>query len=370
MVINTEPYEGRDSLSRTERPDAHTERYVNPKSSFYLCKILEGKRPFELLPMSLIRRVAYRKDARLDQSGRVIYNDPECKNYDQIATEFHCYTILRRCHRAIQMLGVSHENTRNPEDKKLYYQIMKLPDRRAQGIKNIMFVLEEMNGGSLKEQIDRIIAKKQDPFTEHEVIEYSCQIAQGLQELKLRGIIHRDLRPENILFHNKQIKISDFDSAFIKGYSDYRNIRTGLNMKDTTPLEIMQLIAESEDRLKQYTSEELWEVQQHADIYFLGVNIYTMVFSTPFESFNGGKILNNLINIKKRNGYSPKLLDVMARCLEKDVHKRISLEDAVRRLSEIEREAFMNHPTYTRIYLSSDPLSLYNFSSNQIEQKL
>lgn len=186
--------------------------------------------------MCLIRRVAYRKEARLDQSGRVIYNDPECKNYDQVVTEFHCYTILKRCHRAIQMLGISHENTRSPEDKKLYYQIMKIPDRRTQGIKNIMFVLEQMNEGSLKEQIDRIMAKKQDPFTEHEVIEYTCQIAQGLQELKLRGIIHRDLRPENILFHNKQIKISDFDSAFIKGYSDYRNIRTGLNMKDTTPL--------------------------------------------------------------------------------------------------------------------------------------
>jgi hypothetical protein len=67
---------------------------VNPKSSFYLCKIFEGRRAFELLPTYLIRRVAYRKDTKVDQSGRVIYNDPECKNYDQIATEFHCYQIL------------------------------------------------------------------------------------------------------------------------------------------------------------------------------------------------------------------------------------------------------------------------------------
>lgn len=51
-----------------------------------------------------------------------------------------------------------------------------------------------------------------------------------------RGIIHRDLRPENILFNNKQIKFSDFDSAFIRGYSDYKNIKNGVNMKDTTPL--------------------------------------------------------------------------------------------------------------------------------------
>lgn len=58
--------------------------------------------------------------------------------------------------------------------------------------------------------------------------------------------MHRDLRPENVLFHNGQIKFSDFDSAFIRGYSDYRNIKNGVNMGDTTPLEIMLLIAESE----------------------------------------------------------------------------------------------------------------------------
>jgi serine/threonine protein kinase len=99
-----------------------------------------------------------------------------------------------------------------------------------------MFVLEEMNEGSLKDQIERIVNKKQEKFTEEAIIDYTCQIGQGLIELKQRGIIHRDLRPENILFHNKQIKFSDFDSAFIRGYSNYKNIKNGVNMKDTTPL--------------------------------------------------------------------------------------------------------------------------------------
>ena len=88
----------------------------------------------------------------------------------------------------------------------------------------------------------------------------------------------------------------------------------------------MQLISQPDDRLKDMSSEELWQVQQYADVYFLGVNIYSMVFSQPFESFNGGKILANLINIKKRTGFCAQLLDIMARCLEKDTHKRITLD--------------------------------------------
>ena len=78
------------------------------------------------------------------------------------------------------------------------------------------------------------------------MIERTCQMAEGLLVLRSKGIVHRDLRPDNILFHNNQLKFSDFDSAFIQGYSDHRNIKNGVDMKDTTPLEIMLLISESE----------------------------------------------------------------------------------------------------------------------------
>lgn len=57
-----------------------------------------------------------------------------------------------------------------------------------------------------------------------------------------------------MLIHNNQIKFGDFDSAFIKGYSDYRNIKNGVDMKETTPLEIMLLIAESEEKLQKLSS--------------------------------------------------------------------------------------------------------------------
>jgi len=120
-----------------------------------------------------------------------------------------------------------------------------------------------------------------------------------LIELRSKGIIHRDLRPENILFHNKQIKFADFDAAFIKDYSDYRNIKNGVDRKDTTPYEIMMLMAEEEEKLKSYTAEELYNMQKKADIYFLGVNMYSMIFCQMFESFNH-RYINVLTQKKKR----------------------------------------------------------------------
>ena len=58
-----------------------------------------------------------------------------------------------------------------------------------------------------------------------------------------------------------------------------------------------------------------------------------MIFSQMYESFNGGQVLRNLINIKKREGFCPKLLELMARCLEKDVHVRIEMEEVIEILS-------------------------------------
>lgn len=43
------------------------------------------------------------------------------------------------------MIEFLHENTKSSEDKKFFYQFLKLNDRRSLGIRNILFVLEEMN---------------------------------------------------------------------------------------------------------------------------------------------------------------------------------------------------------------------------------
>lgn len=80
-------------------------------------------------------------------------------------------------------------------------------------------------------------------------------------------------------------------------------------------------------------------------------------------------MLNNLISIKKRSGFCGKLLDLMSRCLEKDSHVRIDMDELVRTLAEIEYEFYFRSSNYKRIYLRAEPMNLYSFSSNQVENQ-
>ena len=100
------------------------------------------------------------------------------------------------------------------------------------------------------------------------------------------------------------------------------------------------------------SSQELYDKQRKADIYFLGLSIYSMIFSQSFESFNGGKVLNNLIRMQKRRGFCPRLLDLMSSCLEKVSHIRIGLDEVVRVLADIERDTYFASSTYRRVYLT------------------
>lgn len=103
------------------------------------------------MPMYLMKRLAYRRKNEVDERNRIIYNDSNSKNYDQIATEYHCLKLLKGSYRAVQLISLLHENIRCKEDKKFFYHSLQLSDRRAKNIKNICFILEKMNKGSLRE---------------------------------------------------------------------------------------------------------------------------------------------------------------------------------------------------------------------------
>jgi serine/threonine protein kinase len=74
---------------------------------------------------------------------------------------------------------------------------------------NNYYVIQELcTGGDLKTAI-----KKAKHFTEVQAIEYLKQMLEGFQELIQNSIVHRDVKPENILINNGRLKLADFGFA-------------------------------------------------------------------------------------------------------------------------------------------------------------
>ena len=70
---------------------------------------------------------------------------------------------------------------------------------------NYYLVYEFCNGGTLAEHI-----KKHGKLTETEAIKFFSQLKSAFAELYNENILHRDLKPTNILFHNGVVKLADF----------------------------------------------------------------------------------------------------------------------------------------------------------------
>jgi len=111
------------------------------------------------------------------------------------------------------------------------------------------------------------IIQKRKPLPIETIIEYSKQICRGLHYAHSKGVVHRDIKPQNILVSKDDNKchITDFGIARIKG----RERITMVGMAVGTP---------------EYMSPEQAEgkgFDQRTDIYSLGILMYEMCVGNP-----------------------------------------------------------------------------------------
>lgn len=127
----------------------------------------------------------------------------------------------------------------------------------------IGLVMEYLPFGSLRD----MIASEQQP-TDPQIVFLLKEVLNGLAEIHQNGIIHRDMRPENILFgKNNAIKITDFGDARMGA-----TISTGSGI--TGKLEYL-----SPEYVRDGTLTE------SSDIYSLGICAYELVTGTkPYKA--------------------------------------------------------------------------------------
>jgi serine/threonine protein kinase/Tfp pilus assembly protein PilF len=192
--------------------------------------------------------------------------------------------------------------------------------------KGIYYItMEYVPGEDLKSFIRRAA-----PLSTGKAISIAKQICAGLAEAHRLGVVHRDLKPGNIMIDKDgSAKIMDFGiarSLHAKGV-------TGAGMMVGTP---------------EYMSPEQVEgkdVDERSDVYSLGIILYEMLTGrVPFEGDTpftiGVKHKSEMPKDPKEiNAQIPEDLDrVILRCLEKDRDKRYrSAEDLRLELEKIEQ---------------------------------
>jgi len=205
----------------------------------------------------------------------------------------------------------------------------------------LYITMEYVHGEDLKRLI-----RKMGQMSAGQAISLAKQVCEGLTEAHKLGVVHRDLKPQNIMVDEEgKARIMDFGIArSLKGKG-----MTGAGVMIGTP---------------EYMSPEQVEgkdVDQRSDIYSLGVILYEMVTGrVPFEGDTPFTIgVKQKSEIPKEpgelNSQVPSDLNgVIMKCLEKDKEKRYQSTGEVRsELIAIEKGI----PTTERIVPERKPIT-------------
>ena len=189
-------------------------------------------------------------------------------------------------------------------------------------------IMEYAKFGNLREFKKNIL--KRENLSEQLLCFLVYQILNGLYHCHKCKIAHFDLKPQNIIIDEYLIvKIIDFSVSV--DYSGIKSNSIKLPFRGTN-----FYIAPEVIKKKTININDLNKV----DLYSLGVIIYYLAFGTyPYDlnrddSDNYDKIYNkiennNLVFDNEENFYSKYFIDFLNQLLEKDINKRININQAL-----------------------------------------
>jgi serine/threonine-protein kinase len=192
-------------------------------------------------------------------------------------------------------------------------------------------VLELVDGETLYQKLGRA-----GPLDSQETARVTSKIARALAHAHELGIIHRDVKPGNVLLTaTGEPLLSDFGLAKDLGRDERL---TGSNLAMGTPV---------------YMSPEQARcvpVDARTDVYSLGATIYeTMTGKPPFERETALETLRAIVDdepvppSRRRPGIAPELETICLRCLEKDRANRYPSAHAL----ALDLERFLGHEPIT-----------------------
>ncbi|MEZ4414222.1 MAG: protein kinase [Gemmatimonadota bacterium] len=177
-------------------------------------------------------------------------------------------------------------------------------------------IMEFVGGGSLGGVIQR-----EAPLPPHRAVEITAQVASALSAAHRRGIIHRDIKPDNILFDDQgRPRLTDFGIAHMRD----ANSKTKTGVMLGTPY----YMSPEQARGKPVTPA--------SDLYALGVLLYEMLSGeVPFQGEDAVAIAIQHIQqeppslAERAPGTPAELVAVVSRLMAKDPEQRYATADAL-----------------------------------------
>ena len=207
-------------------------------------------------------------------------------------------------------------------------------------------VMELMRGQTLKEAI----AGKALP-TER-VIQLAVQIADALEAAHAAGMVHRDIKPDNIFVTERgEAKLLDFGLAKIGTANPLGTDDEARRSETVSRPEQLTVPGTTMGTIDYMSPEQVWgqEVDARADLFSLGVVLYEMVTGTP--PFHGGSSIQTVDSILHRQPTAPvRLNPEVPPELERIITKAMEKDRTLRYQSAAEIKADLR-----RLLRDSDP---------------
>ena len=171
---------------------------------------------------------------------------------------------------------------------------------------SVFIVMEYIDGGTLRGKIP--FAKSDD------AISVAIQIGEAMQEAHAKGIVHRDIKADNIMLTVKgQAKVMDFGLAKLKG--SLKLTRTSSTVGTLGYMAPEQI--------------QGGEVDHRSDIFSFGVLLFEMLAGKlPFRGEHEAAMVYSIVNEEPQPidqllpDLSPIVVNLIQRCLEKDPNDR------------------------------------------------